>query len=682
MKKHSRRIILTVFMLICLISIFGCGKEQITDKEEVQSEITTDEPEQNEADNAPEQDDEQDAHDAEYLNGYANPQGNRITYADGYYYYASQLDNYFLYRVKEDGSDAKCLAKVHSGSILADGDVLYFVNLSDDKAIYKIGTDGSDMQKICDNYYNRIQMSVEYIYFCGVFEREADIRGLFSEEEAEEIEAKAFPDRVFYRIRKDGSGKEILAKSAWACVLAAESGEKTAYDGYFYWRRSQWNEETEQSERIIMRCDLNAENEEEICRFEFDGDNLIVCGDRIYCFSTWGENVGKIGEYIIGENEVKYLPEKELTDCCVYNGALYGIAEDVDEDSRSTRIYKLNEGETQWEEIYHNDAECLFFDGNVWETSLTDIYATEQGVFFRQFVSPEEGVKWFSLGEEDNAGKWEDENVIPIVKQASMLEYNNPESYSIKPTVNSKSTSGYEAYLKDDLTYEEFYWVDEEGEGHYPYTIRLPQFNEIIEGYQEINAYFQSVYKEALAEKEEFFDMLDEKRSESSYESMDYDYVYIGEKYITVAKYRSGYWYGTRGAGWQQPVTFERKTGRVVTLEDFFGEEPGEAVARVTASIYKYMENGERDYYNHRKYFLKDEDILTEEFIPEQFFLFPEGIGIYYRAYAIGSGAEGDFVFIVPYPERNEAGQQEAEEDESGYANPQGNRITYEDGYY
>ncbi|MBD5453074.1 MAG: DUF5050 domain-containing protein, partial [Lachnospiraceae bacterium] len=87
-------------------------------------------------------------------NGYANPQGNRITYADGYYYYASQLDNYFLYRVKEDGSDAKCLAKVHSGTILADGDVLYFVNLSDNKAIYRIGTDGSDLRKVCDNSSN------------------------------------------------------------------------------------------------------------------------------------------------------------------------------------------------------------------------------------------------------------------------------------------------------------------------------------------------------------------------------------------------------------------------------------------------------------------------------------------------------------------------------------------------
>ena len=135
----------------------------------------------------------------------------------------------------------------------------------------------------------------------------------------------------------------------------------------------------------------------------------------------------------------------------------------------------------------------------------------------------------------------------------------------------------------------------------------------------------------------------------AAYESTDYDYVYIGEKYITIAKYREGYWSGGRGWQAEEPVTFERKTGRVVTLEDFFGDTSEEAVARVTASVYKYMENGERsDYW---KYFLKDKDILSEEFLPEQFFLFPDGIGIYYRKYAIDCGAAGDFVFIVPYPE-------------------------------
>lgn len=284
---------------------------------------------------------------------------------------------------------------MHSGTILIDGDVLYFVNLSDNKAIYRIGTDGSDMRKICDNYYNKIRMSAEYIYFCDTYEREADIRGLFSEEEAEEIEAKDeyLRDRVFYRIRKDGSGKEILRKIAWSCMLDTASGDKVMYDGYFYCRTTQRNEETEQNEMVIMRYDLNIENEEEVCRFDFDGDILIVYGDRVYCFCTYGDDKGKIGEYITWKKELKYLPDKELAGCCIYNGVLYGVIEDKDETCRSTKVYKLKEDETKWEEIYCNNADCPVSSGYYYGGNLTDIYATEQGVFIRQFVSPEKGVK-------------------------------------------------------------------------------------------------------------------------------------------------------------------------------------------------------------------------------------------------------------------------------------------------
>lgn len=50
-----------------------------------------------------------------------------------------------------------------------------------------------------------------------------------------------------------------------------------------------------------------------------------------------------------------------------------------------------------------------------------------------------------------------------------------------------------------------------------------------------------------------------------------------------------------------------------------------------------------------RKFFLKDFDLLTAVYDPEQFFLFPDGIGIYYGIYDIGCGADGDFLFIVPW---------------------------------
>ena len=48
---------------------------------------------------------------------------------------------------------------------------------------------------------------------------------------------------------------------------------------------------------------------------------------------------------------------------------------------------------------------------------------------------------------------------------------------------------------------------------------------------------------------------------------------------------------------------------------------------------------------------MQEEDILTKKFDPEQFFLFPEGIGIYYGVYTITSWPHEDFMFLVPWEE-------------------------------
>ena len=47
-------------------------------------------------------------------------------------------------------------------------------------------------------------------------------------------------------------------------------------------------------------------------------------------------------------------------------------------------------------------------------------------------------------------------------------------------------------------------------------------------------------------------------------------------------------------------------------------------------------------------FFLKEDDILTKNYNPEQFVLFPEGIGIYYEQYAIDCGAAGEYIFVIP----------------------------------
>lgn len=573
---------------------------------------------------------------------YANDGGSRIVYKDGYYYYASQLDHYYLYRVKEDGSDAVCLAKVRPGSLYVDRDTIYFVNLSDSNAIYRIGTDGSAMEKLCESAANVLQTDGKYIYFCDVYDEEADIRGLVLESEKEMLEDYG---KLYYRMRTDGSGKELLTPyHRFGYVPAPTDGGNKKYTGSIFWKGICWNEETQSYETVVKRYALNGQSGEEICRFDFEGD-ILVYGERIYCFGYYyGAGQGKAGVYSTENKEMISLPEKELMDYCIYNDVLYGLWENVDERDRRLKVYKLEDTAADWEEIYDNHTICTASDAYYNGENLADLYATQQGIFLRQFVSSEEGVKWYSLTEK-GAEKWEDEEQIPMTEPASMLAYTG-EWNSIK--AEFRSTEGYEEYLAEDLTHEDYYERGEDEEALNPYTICLPQFNEKIEGYQEINAYFQNAFQEALGYQETFFEMLDEMKQNGDYSTMlwegtHYDYVYIGEKYITVAKYQDGYWGGRRSWHLEEPVTFERKTGKAVSLEDLYGTSLEEAVSKATGSIYKYRECVGWSV-------LRDEDMLTEEYIAEQFFLFPEGIGIYYERYAIDCGAAGDFLFIVPFP--------------------------------
>ena len=93
-----------------------------------------------------------------------------------------------------------------------------------------------------------------------------------------------------------------------------------------------------------------------------------------------------------------------------------------------------------------------------------------------------------------------------------------------------------------------------------------------------------------------------------------------------------------------EPVTFDRETGETVSLGEILGMSEQEAVAELTGSVYKYMEGIGRG-----TFLLTDRDLLTEDYDPEQFILCPDGIGIYYQRYAIGSGAAGAAMYVIPY---------------------------------
>ena len=583
--------------------------------------------------------------------GWANNHGSRICYADGYYYYSSQLDHYYLYRVSEDGGQPECLAKVHAGNICVQDDEIYFINQSDGYGtICKMKTDGSGMEKLCEQG-NSLQLSAEYIYFSSIYEAEYDKSGRIKEESQESDSALKMP-YFLYRMKKDGSEKELIATDVWQYTLS--QGAK--YAGSVYC--SKWVN----NKIVIVRMDLNGRNEEEICRFDTSGRITAYENSIYYTGNFYGERE-QVSQYHPGYGKITVSAVPAYTDCCFYKGYFYGLNEEICEDGRKVTIYRMDYGENEYKVLYEDSFSCQYPEGGY----VSDIYASEKGIFFRKFVSPEKGCLWFSLIQNAETGQWtadewEDAETTPVALPAENIEYGE-----IRSVVSMlESTEGYEAYLTDYLEYEDFYITEENEEKYNPYRVCLPQFNDRIPGYKKINRYFQEAYQTAVAEKKDFFDMLEENGREcaqnqpepdqpgsdqsisnrldaSWYQSIGYNYIYIGEKYITAGIYEEGYFGGIRSWITLCPVTFDKQTGERVSLEDILGIPLQEAVANLTGSVYKYMEGIGRG-----TFFLKEDDILTKNYNPEQFVLFPEGIGIYYEQYAIDCGAAGDYIFVIP----------------------------------
>lgn len=571
----------------------------------------------------------------EHTNTWANIHENRICYMDGYYYYASQSDHYFLYRVKEDGTSPQCLVKAHVSDICAQDGEVYFVNQSDKYGIYRMNADGTGLEKLYE-YGHGLQISAEYVYFYSTDEDE------FFNDFGWSLDSIIYDlEGSLYRMKKDGSESVLIAENVMQYVLSNGDCQGMRYAGSIYCSKS-----TDEG-MTVYQMDLNGQNAEEVCYFEDRGE-IAVYGGNIYCY-FYGE-MEKITWYCPANGKMKSLAAPKYVDCCFYKGCFYGICERVEEEQRKISIYRVDLRSKKKEIVYEGFVSCE----NATHNKTLDFYATQQGVFFRCFISKQEGCLWFGLTEDGKAWRLEDKEAIPVILSAEYVEY------GAKLTVldvldELESTQGYEAYLAEDLEYEEYYTVGEYGEGHNPYRIRLPQFNEKIAGYKTINRYLQNSYQEALAEKEEFFQMLAEEEKEEGevswstwwYKYTNYAYVYIGEKYVTVGKYRGGDLGGIRSWTLSSPVTFDRTSGEVVSLEDVLGMTTQEAVARLTGSVYKYMEGNGWDW--KPSFFLKNYDELTAKYDPQNFFLFSEGIGIYYEIYDIDCGAAGDFLFIVPW---------------------------------
>lgn len=560
-----------------------------------------------------------------YGDTWENWRESRICYAGGYYYYVSQMDHYYLYRVREDGSEPQCLVQAHAGSVCVQDDEVFFINQTDGYGIYRVKTDGSGLTRLC-NKGKRLQISAEYVYFCDTYHAEYDTRKLVTEEPSE------FEDDFLYRMKKDGSDRVLIAADVRQFVLYDGRSHDVRYTGEIYCCR--W----EKDSTIVSRMDLDGQNESALCEIKCTG-NILVYGGEIFGVGDRDDEGVKISQISLQNGEIRSFLVPDFIDCCIYNGNFYSLCARETDDMQYMMIRRTN-CDRGGGDIVHQ-YEFSREDSEAW--AMSDLFATGNGIFFRQYVAAEEGCQWFRLTDDRRAERWEDPDRIPGTLTARNIKYGDLNSVMSV----LESTEGYETYLADDLAYETDHAVGENGEGRGTYKIGLPQFNSGISGYKKINQYFQRAYQEAQTDMEDFFQMLDAETGTFSYRQMTgYDYVYIGEKYITVAKYRGGYAGGIRAWTTQDPVTFDRETGEVVSLEELLGMTVQQVSARLTASAYKCLEGDKNGWF-----FLREENKLAEEFDPGKFFLFPEGVGIYYERYAIDCGAAGDYLFVIPWEE-------------------------------
>lgn len=344
-------------------------------------------------------------------NTYANSRESRIGYLDGYFYYASQSDHDYLYRAREDGSEPQCLAKVQAAEICVRDDEIYFVSQSDGNGIYRIRTDGSGMKRLCKTGHD-VQISAEYVYFLDRYEAKYDVAGLVTEK------SSVSGDNYLYRMKKDSSARELIAKDVQRYVLNDGYCQEVYHIGSIYYTRYEYIGDGDEVELSFCRMEMDGQEEEELFNFRSSVDKgetkedlslaatrLMVYGGKAYCvWQNWEGSEAIIFWYDPGSETTDRISVPPYTDSCIYKGYFYGLYEQTEAGQKhQVKIFRVDLDGGDSEDIYE-----YTFEEKSPEEMASDIYATEEGVFFRRFVPEQEGWKWFRINEDKTVLEWKE----------------------------------------------------------------------------------------------------------------------------------------------------------------------------------------------------------------------------------------------------------------------------------
>jgi len=168
---------------------------------------------------------------------------------------------------------------------------------------------------------------------------------------------------------------------------------------------------------------------------------------------------------------------------------------------------------------------------------------------------------------------------------------------------------------------------------------------EETEGGRAINAFLDNVYRNIQKELEAFetdngpeSEIQPLPGGSGSYLRVTAYPNYLDDNYIgitiTEETYYSG---GAHPNTWSEEYVFDRRTGKRISITDIV-ENSAEEICRIAAS---YVESDHPGLHFH-----ENQESVLEDF---RFFLSKEGIGIHFNTYELGSYAEGNEDYIIPF---------------------------------
>lgn len=556
-------------------------------------------------------------------------QGNNMVYADGYYYFRSQTQNYSLCRTTGAGMPVEVVADQVPGAIYVREDQVFFINVSDNRTLYCVGTDGSGLKQLSDFPMQELVVVEDRVYFRSVYDREYDPFYQLTEAPAED-------DRYLYSMKLDGSDRRLLIPQV--CQEFTTDGESLYYVFFDGTHDAVLN-------YALCQSRLDGTEEKQLCRGECFS-NLFPWQGQLY----WVDCKKKQLVRMDGQGEKEILTSNVLC-FTISDGQAYVInLEEIRRIDLTTRTDMVLVRQEDARESSGQDRMYREFWYMGWDNR--GMFLVNGQLFVKYFESEEKGILWHIWDETKNRFTiFEDMEPLEastlVSDTSASLEHGELLFY-----YPGREDAGTEQYLDGEFSYEESYGTRADGMTYGDFHITLPRFHSNLASCEQMNLQMERLMELAMEDKEDFFQEMEEQEvpEESChmwYRRHGYCNCYVDENYVSMFYYRGGYEGGMREWRESMPLIFDRGTGELLHMDDLFTVERNFYMKRLTGAIYKYFEmDADGSFFWNGAF---DNNVLTKKLGDLRCYLTPDGIVLCYDRYEITAGAEGNPTFEIPY---------------------------------